>query len=460
MIADLMDLSPMFAAWRQRVLREGQRGRLGYALDIGEGVSAVVSNYSHVSFVTEGVVRTRVQLNHASRPNFDRPLLTETGEHFALGVSLEHDDIEAVSRVFRVVSGAELTLHESGPTVSLKPPLPQVLLRRSRDWFVAFFDTSWVPLDVLKVVGQDAVLFEGRVIPLSSLSHASSADRDRLASLYQLSPPSARRLVGRLLMGDETRDDLVEYEVPRFGVRVQVQAGYQCLRCSIRFSQEVAGEPNQYTSRVCSECAHALLEETVASFGDRHAFLNEPSLSLPQLAALARALGQIPTANWQLGVPMLEAETYLAVHGLIRVMPTPAWYKRKYGSWFHALVLAGVVDEGTQKMIVGYRTLAKDGHLCSSLGEKTIDDWLTSISVPHEREPCYPGSGMRADFLANGRFIEFFGLAGDSGYDEKSVRKRELARLAGISLVEVFPDDLLSWDRTRSRLASELGIEV
>jgi len=36
------------------------------------------------------------------------------------------------------------------------------------------------------------------------------------------------------------------------------------------------------------------------------------------------------------------------------------------------------------------------------VGEKTIDDLLHVLKIPHGREPAYPEGNFRADFIVNG----------------------------------------------------------
>lgn len=90
--------------------------------------------------------------------------------------------------------------------------------------------------------------------------------------------------------------------------------------------------------------------------------------------------------------------------------------------------------------------LAKDGHTCLSLTEKTIDDFLCDHGIPHTKEPSYPGSKYRADFEVKGSFIEYFGLAGEPSYDQRIKDKKALAKDAGINLVSIYPKDLINRD--------------
>lgn len=91
----------------------------------------------------------------------------------------------------------------------------------------------------------------------------------------------------------------------------------------------------------------------------------------------------------------------------------------------------------------GYTVLAKDGHVCNSIGEARIDDYLFEKGVAHIREPHYPGnSNWRADFLIGRYYVEFFGLAGNKAYDRKTYDKIQYARKLGIELIEIYPSDL------------------
>ena len=55
--------------------------------------------------------------------------------------------------------------------------------------------------------------------------------------------------------------------------------------------------------------------------------------------------------------------------------------------WLGVLKVAGLVADGWKMKRGGVMCHAADGHLCRSLLERTIDDWLTSHGIEHEREP-------------------------------------------------------------------------
>jgi hypothetical protein len=124
--------------------------------------------------------------------------------------------------------------------------------------------------------------------------------------------------------------------------------------------------------------------------------------------------------------------------------------EQEYGSWFKALAETSALPDGFRYSGTGVWCLAEDGHKCHSLAEQQIDNWLYNHGIDHEREPNYPQhedynpSGRRkADWLVeNNTLIEYFGLAGDDDYDEKTEEKIALARETETPLIALYPHDL------------------
>ncbi|MBN1460108.1 MAG: hypothetical protein JXA57_11250 [Armatimonadetes bacterium] len=172
---------------------------------------------------------------------------------------------------------------------------------------------------------------------------------------------------------------------------------------------------------------------------------------LQYIRDLVAVLGWVPPQSFaEEGLPDLTGVATGERVALLRVMrrrPAMAAVKRVYGTWLNALIQAGVLEDGTRRTVRGVQTLAKDGHICFSLGEKTIDDLLFAHGIAHDREPPYPEGNYRADFLVGNTFIEFFGLAGDSSYDAKTAKKKTICRGHGIALIVVTPKDLTSQER-------------
>lgn len=206
----------------------------------------------------------------------------------------------------------------------------------------------------------------------------------------------------------------------------------------------------------CSPCLSSALFQNQAT---------DDSASHEQIKAylqdLANVLGRIPSQNFGEGkydLRELNTDERLAVLRVLQRKPTLRRVKELYGSWFKALVDAELLDNGSRRVSIGTQCLAKDGHMCFSLGEKTIDDLLHAMGISHEREPVYPESNFRADFIVDGVFIEYFGLAGDPDYDAKVSKKKKLCQVHGIKLISIFPNDLASSKKLESLLLAGLGI--
>jgi hypothetical protein len=125
------------------------------------------------------------------------------------------------------------------------------------------------------------------------------------------------------------------------------------------------------------------------------------------------------------------------------VAPGPAQAKAKLGPiWLAVLQAAGLVGDAWRPARGTY-CLASDGHLCRSLAERTVDDFLAARGIAHVPEPAYPGSSSRADWgLPDGTFVEYAGLLSDAEYRAKIAAKRTLAAQAGVPLIVLVPEDL------------------
>ena len=133
--------------------------------------------------------------------------------------------------------------------------------------------------------------------------------------------------------------------------------------------------------------------------------------------------------------------------------------KKKFKSWFKALVDSGVLSDGVLLSGRGIRCFSQDGHMCHSLDEQHIDNWFFSKGIVHEREPYYPThktlnpkGRRRADWKVGETFIEYFGLIGDSKYDKKVDEKISLAEKIGIDLITIYPQDIGHIEQKLGRL--------
>ena len=131
-------------------------------------------------------------------------------------------------------------------------------------------------------------------------------------------------------------------------------------------------------------------------------------------------------------------------------------YRERFGSWNTAIKRAGF---DTNPVLFAKRHVARDGHICDSLTEKIIDDWLSEHAIPHKRNARYGSAKLNADFLLRDNVIvEFFGLAGvQSKYDKIIEKKRMLAMRLGMRLLEIYPDDIYPKNKLRLLLKSVLS---
>jgi hypothetical protein len=183
----------------------------------------------------------------------------------------------------------------------------------------------------------------------------------------------------------------------------------------------------------------------------RDGTINEIKGNISNLRYLFDFLGFIPNINASIysifkNVPI---EKYVEFVKLQQITYSPYEYCFAYGNWLNAVIATGYL--GTDKIsknTYGYRVIAKDGHICNSLAEKTIDDWFYNNNIEHIKEPKYPqcvidmiGSNVKADWLIEDIFIEYFGLQNDKNYAKKTSSKLLSCELNGIKLLALYPGD-------------------
>jgi hypothetical protein len=156
----------------------------------------------------------------------------------------------------------------------------------------------------------------------------------------------------------------------------------------------------------------------------------------------------------------MDSQQILAVLQVLQRKPRVNRVKELFGSWLQALIEAGVLDEDARRTSRGTQCVAKDGHVCFSLGERTIDDFLHARGITHDKEPSYPETNYRADFAVNGILIEYFGLQGDPDYDNKMKEKQEICKKYDMSLISIYASDLVNTARLESKLRIILSEET
>ena len=227
-----------------------------------------------------------------------------------------------------------------------------------------------------------------------------------------------------------------------------------CPLCGNRFVEDSLPEPlvrrlgvNQID--FCSPCL------TEALFANNNQASAEEVFQY--IRDLADASGRIPPQDFGSGeydIRDLTSSERLVILKVLKKKPSKEQVSNLFGSWFAALVASGVLSSDAQRMSRGIRSLASDGHVCLSLGERTIDDFLSVRGVLHDKEPKYPDGQHRADFLVKDVFIEYLGLAGNPAYDAKTNLKERMCRKSGRKLLLVYPKDLATASSLEKRLSA------
>lgn len=85
----------------------------------------------------------------------------------------------------------------------------------------------------------------------------------------------------------------------------------------------------------------------------------------------------------------------------------------------------------------GRRFTCTDGHVVRSGYEQRVCEWMSEQGIHHVYEPALPGSAFTSDFLANGWYIEIWGVTGNEAYRERRERKRALYAELRLPLIEI-----------------------
>jgi len=227
-----------------------------------------------------------------------------------------------------------------------------------------------------------------------------------------------------------------------------------CPLCNEKFVEDSLPAP--LTERLGMEnldfCALCLRDTMLRDCGN-----NETTKEniISYLRELTDIIQRVPPQGYGEGIDDFGGLTYeqrVKLLTLLKTKPTLKRIKKVFGSWLNALVEAEILEDGTRQTPRGIQTLARDGHVCFSLGEKTIDDFLFDHNIEHKKEPRYPEGNYRADFLVGKIFIEYFGFAGNPDYDKRMREKISICNKRGISLIELYPKDLMGLESLSKKL--------
>jgi hypothetical protein len=275
------------------------------------------------------------------------------------------------------------------------------------------------------------------------------------------------KILSHLQSQINSRNNIMYYAITRSSEleltkHIHPPATKSCLLCDNSFIEDSLPMPlmerlGAYNLDYCAPCLSNIVFQ---NSGNSKLKKTEMIQFITELTA---ALEHIPPQNFGERMDDLISMTKEKRTDVLKVLtkkPTYNCVKKKFGSWLKALIESGILIDGTRETSRGTHTFALDGHLCLSLGEKTIDDYLHRNAIPHEREVYYPDTNYRADFVVGGVFIEYFGLAGNADYDTKILVKKRLCELHKIKLIEIYPKDLISSNGLSKKLEFLIKVSV
>jgi hypothetical protein len=137
----------------------------------------------------------------------------------------------------------------------------------------------------------------------------------------------------------------------------------------------------------------------------------------------------------QAGISQDELAYAMKVSSLL---PWTETVKELFGSWAHLLEEAGLLSQ-RQRGRGGHQSIATDGHLCLSMGERAVCEFLAKNNILHEKEPMYPideklnpNGLLRGDFQIGTLIIEFAGMMNNPDYAARMKTKQALAKSRNI----------------------------
>jgi hypothetical protein len=239
-----------------------------------------------------------------------------------------------------------------------------------------------------------------------------------------------------------------------------------CNGCGHEFREYSIG---WYTSQhvngniqFCQFCYDGIIWHEYRSTNIKMAMQSDSAM-LDNLNKLYKSLERIPTLEFMKNVPLRlpsrPTQKQISIGITLLEMPSPELYVERFGSWLRSLELAGVLEGGYRKTSRGIQVIAKDGHICLSLGEKVVDDWLSARGVLHEKEPKYPfhpefnpRKFLRADWKVKDTLVEYAGMMKDYEYSLKMKKKKSLADEANIDVIILTEEDLDDLENKLGRL--------
>ena len=161
----------------------------------------------------------------------------------------------------------------------------------------------------------------------------------------------------------------------------------------------------------------------------------------------------------QSGIPLTDLVYAIKVSSML---PWTDTVKEMFGSWAHFLEGSGLLSQ-RQRGKGGHQSIATDGHLCLSMGERAICEFLTKNNIFHDKEPMYPideklnpNGLLRGDFLIDTLIIEFAGMMSNPEYAARMKAKEALAKSRNIPWLKLETSKLDDLDEMLSLIKSKV----
>lgn len=280
-------------------------------------------------------------------------------------------------------------------------------------------------------------------------------DQQYMFSPYSIQGNFEHEKVSRNLSPVERRGQISNYFLKLFITKYFVCDHFQekiCRLCSVNFWPQMVVE---WPSRVPPDYCGICLEMAFSSSTDFFRLMSYSNKERKQnfvsgikmfsdffgfIPAVGTTKRRLITQLRRTGVSGEDLDLTLMASALL---PWHETAKKLFGSWAHLLEEAQLLEH-QQRGRGGHRSFASDGHLCLSMGERAICEFLTRKSISHTKEPLYPQddklnphSGLRGDFLVGSIFIEFAGMMDNKEYAGRMNQKKKLAKIKKIPWIKI-----------------------
>ena len=230
-----------------------------------------------------------------------------------------------------------------------------------------------------------------------------------------------------------------------------------CLACGEMFyPQVVANSIRVIGASFCAGCISLATDDIGRYSKAIKGKVAQREFAINGLRAFVEVTGYLPAADLKpskfLGkspIHNLPNDTAMDLVKAWAIVPRPVAVKSLFPSWAHLLDAAGLLDGNYNPNSRGRRSISSCKHLCLSLGERYICEFLNKKNVSHTREPEYPhheqfnsNGKLRADFLIGDLWVEFAGLKGQPSYDSRMSNKSKLGKALDLNLLIIEPKDL------------------